>query len=173
MAKQSDGGHHPNERLTVEGKNGQEEDGVGMEVECVEAIVVENSEEEAREWGHQPRVDVVHEEGEKVLFVGSSAAVVTRSAISFHSLSSLAVRRSTVWSFYPATQAVATPARTRRGRQPRQKPRSSQRPSSRRFGGKSTDLATSSSVGKRGSGARRRRGNESLAVGSTPFIRWK
>ena len=36
-----------------------------MDVERVEGIVVENSEEEAGEWGHQPRVDDVHEEGEE------------------------------------------------------------------------------------------------------------
>ena len=36
-----------------------------MDVERVEARVVANSEEEAGEWGHQPRVDVVHEQGEE------------------------------------------------------------------------------------------------------------
>ena len=63
MAEQGDGGHHPHERLTVEGEDGQEEDGIGMDMERVEAIVVKNDEEEAGEWGHQPRVDAVQEEG--------------------------------------------------------------------------------------------------------------
>ena len=39
---------------------------------------------------------------------GFGAAVATRSAVSFHSLS-LAVRRSAVWSFSPATQGASSP----------------------------------------------------------------
>ena len=44
MVKQGDGGHHPHERLTIEGENGQEEDGVGMDVERVKAIAVKDGE---------------------------------------------------------------------------------------------------------------------------------
>ena len=54
VAEKRDGGHHPHERLTIEGEKGHEEDGVGMDVERVKTIMVKDGEEEAGEWDTSP-----------------------------------------------------------------------------------------------------------------------
>ena len=63
VVEHGDGGHHPHERLAVEGKDGQKEDRVGMEMEHVVAVMVENGVEEAGERRNQPCPNVVQEEG--------------------------------------------------------------------------------------------------------------
>ena len=63
VAEHRDRGHHSHEHLAVEGEDGQEEDRVGMNVEHVEATMLENGIEEAGEGRNHPRADVVQEEG--------------------------------------------------------------------------------------------------------------
>ena len=42
VAEQRNGGHHPHERLAVEGEDRQEKVGVGMKMEGVEPVMVED-----------------------------------------------------------------------------------------------------------------------------------
>ena len=72
----------------------------------METIVVKDGEEEGGVRRYQPGVDVVHEDGEKLLPASSGTAMATRSVVSPHSFSSLAIRRSIVWSFSPVTQGA-------------------------------------------------------------------
>ena len=51
MAQQRHGRHHPDVCLTVEGKNRQEKDGVGMKMEGMDLIVTEDGVEEVGEGG--------------------------------------------------------------------------------------------------------------------------
>ena len=46
VAEQRNGGCHPHKRLAVEGEDRREEDGVGMKMEGVEPIMVEDGIEE-------------------------------------------------------------------------------------------------------------------------------
>ena len=59
--------------------------------------------------GTSPEKTLCMKKGKKLLLAGSGKAVATRSMVFFHSLSSLAVRRSVVLSFSPVTQGAISP----------------------------------------------------------------
>ena len=63
MAQQRHGRHHSNVRLTVEGEDRQEKDGVGMKMEGVDLIVTEDGVEDVGEGGNQPGNGATREEG--------------------------------------------------------------------------------------------------------------
>ena len=65
VAQKSHGRNHAQIRLAVVGKNGQEEDGVGMKMQRLQPEMVENLIEEIGEGRNQPGSDVAREEGEE------------------------------------------------------------------------------------------------------------
>ena len=65
MAQERHGRHHAQVRLTVVGEDGQEEDRVGMEMQRLQPIVVEDFIKEIRERGDQPNGGAAREEGEE------------------------------------------------------------------------------------------------------------
>ena len=65
MAQKRHGRHHAQVRLTVLGKDGQEEDRIGMEMQRLQPIVVADFIKEIREGRNQPNGDAAREEGEE------------------------------------------------------------------------------------------------------------
>ena len=63
VAQQCHGRHHPDIRLTVEGKDRQEKNGVGMEMEGLQPVMLEDCIEEVREGGNQASDDAAYKEG--------------------------------------------------------------------------------------------------------------
>ena len=65
MAQERHGRHNAQVHLTVVGKDGQEEDRVGMEMQRLQPVVVEDFIKETREGRNQPDGDAAREEGEE------------------------------------------------------------------------------------------------------------
>ena len=65
MAQERHGRHHAQVCLTVVGKDGQEEDLVGMEMQRLQPIVVEDFVKEIREGRNQPDSNAAREEGKE------------------------------------------------------------------------------------------------------------
>ena len=65
MAQERHRWHHTQVRLTVIGKDGQEEDRVGMEMQRLQPVVVEDFIKEIRKGRNQPDGDAAREEGEE------------------------------------------------------------------------------------------------------------
>jgi hypothetical protein len=63
VAKQCHGRLHAHERLTREGKCGKESDRVGVEVESLDLVMLQDRQEEGRERRHQAHQERVDEEG--------------------------------------------------------------------------------------------------------------
>ena len=61
-AEERNGGAHSQEGLAVEGEEGEGQDGVGVEVERLDPVMVQNGEEETGERGDQAGKDRVEEE---------------------------------------------------------------------------------------------------------------
>ena len=95
MAQERHRRHHAQVRLTVVGKDGQEEDRVGMKMQRLQPVVVEDFIKEIREGRNQPDGDAAREEGKMVLSSGSGTSEASRSSVSPHSLLSPAVSRRT------------------------------------------------------------------------------
>ena len=110
--------------------------------------------------------------GQKFLPADSGTAVATRSMVSPHSLSSLAVRRSVVWSFSPVTQGAISPGSYQAAPAAEEEAvvfsAAIRQKIWWRIGG-SGELFR---CGKKGIWSKTKSSNESLAVGSTPlFVR--
>ena len=71
VAQQGHRGLHPNVSLTIVSKNRQEKNRVGVEVQSLQVVLVENSKEELRERRHQTSDNGAHKErieGDPVAF---------------------------------------------------------------------------------------------------------
>ena len=95
MAKQRHERHHAQVRLTVVGEDGQEEDRVGMDMQRLQTVVVEDFIKEIRERDTNPTATLLEKKGKKVLSSGSGTSEASRSSVSPHSLLSPAVIRRT------------------------------------------------------------------------------
>ena len=62
MVQQGHRGPYPNMSLAVVGENRQEKNGVGMEVQGLQIVMVKNGKEELGKRGHQTGGDGAHEE---------------------------------------------------------------------------------------------------------------
>ena len=63
MAEEGHWGPHAHKGLVVEGEDGQEQDGVGLEMERLDLIVLDDGSEELQEVQDEPREDDMEEEG--------------------------------------------------------------------------------------------------------------
>ena len=63
MGQQCHGRHHPDIRLTVEGKDRQEKDGVGMEMKGLQPVMAEDGIKEVGEGGNQPATTLLIKKG--------------------------------------------------------------------------------------------------------------
>ena len=103
MAQERHGRHHAQVHLTVVGKDGQEEDRVGMEMQRLQPIVVGDFIKEIREGRNQPTATLLEKKGKKVLPSGSGSSEASRSSIFPHSLLSPAVSRHTEARLFSVT----------------------------------------------------------------------
>ena len=100
MAQQSHGRHHAQIRLAIVGEDGQEKDGVGMEMQRLQPVVAEDLIEEIREGGNQPCGDTAREEGEERASLGLRTSEATRSSVFPLSLLSPAVSKHVAERFF-------------------------------------------------------------------------
>jgi len=71
MAKERHGGHNAQVRLAVVGEDGQEEDRVGMEMQRLQPVVVEDFIKKSEKGGTNPTAALLEKKGKKVLPSGS------------------------------------------------------------------------------------------------------
>ena len=103
MAQERHRRHHAQVRLTVVGEDGQEEDRVGMEMQCLQTVVVEDFIKEIRERGTNPTATLLEKKGKKVLPSDSGSSEASRSSVFPHSLFSSAVSRRTEARLFSVT----------------------------------------------------------------------
>ena len=103
MVQERHGRHHTQVRLTLVGKDGQEEDRVGMEMQRLQPIVVEDFIKEIREGRNQPDGDAAREEGEEGAVLGLRHVGGKTELGLPHSLLSPAVSRRTEARLFSVT----------------------------------------------------------------------
>ena len=103
MAQERHGWHHAQIRLTVVAEDGQEEDRVGMEMQRLQPVVVEDFIKEIREGGTNPTATPLEKKGKKMLPSGSGTSEASRNSVAPHSLLSPAVSRRTEARLFSVT----------------------------------------------------------------------